>query len=418
MPPTPLAGRQPFAPELRTRRAAIFVFMLVVGVSMASWVVRTPAVRDLLDASTGQMGLVLFGLSVGSMTGVLSSASVVRAHGARRTIALGGTSLVTGLALVGIASGLGLTAGVFVGLALVGGGVGMSEIAINIEGAAVENASGRSVLPMLHGCYSLGTVLGASLGIALTAASFPVVWHLVAVAVAGTATALWAVPKIPAETGLARKGSAASSSWREQLSVWKQSRILMLGLIVLALALAEGSASDWLPLLMVDGHGMSETLGSVIFTGFAAAMTVGRFSGEPLLARFGNVAVLRVSALVSAAGIALVVFADNVVVAGCAVVLWGLGAALGFPVTLSAAGDSDDPTSSVAAVATAGYVAFLVGPPLLGFLGEHYGLRGAMVVVLVVVALASLLTSAARPRAERTLSPTTTAAGTGEGTGA
>ena len=154
--------------------------------------------------------------------------------------------------------------------------------------------------------------------------------------------------------------------------------------------------------LMVDGHGMSETLGSVVFTGFATAMTIGRFSGEPLLARFGNVAVLRVSALVSAAGIALVVFADNVVVAGCAVILWGLGAALGFPVTLSAAGDSDDPTSSVAAVATAGYVAFLVGPPLLGFLGEHYGLRGAMVVVLVVEALASLLTSAARPRSRAT----------------
>lgn len=396
---TPVGTRPPFSPELRRRRTAVFVFMLVVGVSMASWVVRTPAVRDLLDASTGQMGLVLFGLSVGSMTGVLSSASVVRAHGARRTIAIGGTSLVVGLALVGIASGLGLTAGVFVGLALVGGGVGMSEIAINIEGADIENASGRSVLPMLHGCYSLGTVVGATVGIGLTAVDFPVVWHLTAIAAAGAAAALWAVPTVPATTGLARKGTEASSTWREQLSVWKQSRILMLGLIVLALALAEGSASDWLPLLMVDGHGMSETLGSVIFTGFAAAMTIGRFSGEPLLARFGNVAVLRVSALVSAAGIALVVFADNVVVAGCAVILWGLGAALGFPVTLSAAGDSDDPTSSVAAVATAGYVAFLVGPPLLGFLGEHYGLRGAMVVVLVVVALASLLTSAARPRA-------------------
>jgi MFS family permease len=105
-----------------------------------------------------------------------------------------------------------------------------------------------------------------------------------------------------------------------------------------------------------------------------------------------------VSALVSAAGIALVVFADDLVVAACAVVLWGLGAALGFPVTLSAAGDSDDPTTTVGAVATAGYVAFLVGPPLLGFLGEEVGIRYALIVVLVVVALASLLTSAARPR--------------------
>jgi fucose permease len=155
---------------------------------------------------------------------------------------------------------------------------------------------------------------------------------------------------------------------------------------------------DWLPLLMVDGHGASATVGTIVFAGFAAAMTVGRFLGAPLLARFGNVAVLRVSALISAAGIAIVVFVDSPIAAGCAVALWGLGAALGFPVTLSAAADSDDPTSSVAAVATVGYIAFLVGPPLLGFLGEHFGLRGAMILVLVLVAAASSVTRAAGPR--------------------
>ncbi|MDD0856874.1 MFS transporter [Arthrobacter alpinus] len=185
------------------------------------------------------------------------------------------------------------------------------------------------------------------------------------------------------------------SSW---LNAWREPRILMLGLIILALALAEGSAMDWLPLLMVDGHGLTPTLGSVVFAGFAAAMTLGRFLGAPLLKRFGNATVLRASTLVSAVGIALVVFADNPIVAGAAVLLWGVGAALGFPVTLSAAADSDDPTSAVAAVATAGYVAFLVGPPLLGFLGEEFGLRGAMILVLVVVTLASLLTNAAKPQ--------------------
>jgi MFS family permease len=114
--------------------------------------------------------------------------------------------------------------------------------------------------------------------------------------------------------------------------------------------------------------------------------------------RFGNAAVLRVSTLVSAAGIATIVFIDNPVLAGSGVVLWGLGAALGFPVTISAAGDSDNPTSSVAAVTTAGSVAFLVGPPLLGFLGQAFGLRAAMILVLVIVALSSLFTSAANPR--------------------
>lgn len=80
------------------------------------------------------------------------------------------------------------------------------------------------------------------------------------------------------------------------------------------------------------------------------------------------------------------------VVAGVA--LWGLGASLGFPVAISIAGDDPDrPAQRVGAVATAGYLAFLVGPPSLGILGEHYGLRTAIlavVVLLVVGALASI----------------------------
>ncbi len=376
--------------------------MLVFGIGMASWVVRTPAVRDLLEASTAEMGLVLLGLSVGSMTGVLSSAAVVRRRGVRFTVTVGGSAFVSGVAMVGFSAELSSAVGVFLGLALVGLGIGVSEIALNVEGAALEEISGRAELPALHGCFSLGTVLGSVAGIALTAIDFPVVWQLAAVAALAAALLIAAIRFVPADTGRVARPAAsdsASSRPRPWHSVWRQPRVIMLGLIVLALALAEGSAMDWLPLLMVDDYGSSATLGTVVFTGFAAAMTVGRFLGGPLIAWFGKAAVLRVSTLVSAAGIAIVVFADNLIVAGCAVVLWGLGAALGFPVTLSAAADSDDPTSSVAAVATAGYVAFLVGPPLLGFLGEHFTLRGAMVAVLVLVAAATLLTSAAKPRA-------------------
>jgi MFS family permease len=115
--------------------------------------------------------------------------------------------------------------------------------------------------------------------------------------------------------------------------------------------------------------------------------------------RFGNAAVLRVSTLVSAAGIATIVFIDNPVLAGSGVVLWGLGAALGFPVTISAAGDSDNPTSSVAAVTTAGSMSpFSSGHPCSGFWVKAFGLRAAMILVLVIVALSSLFTSAANPR--------------------
>ncbi|WP_228926520.1 MFS transporter [Streptomyces sp. DH7] len=400
----------------RRWRAALFLFMLATGVSMASWVARTPAVRDALDVTTGSMGLVLFGLSVGSMAGVLASGGLVRRRGGRQVIAAGAGLLVAGLLVIAGGAALEVSAGVFCGLALFGAGMGLAEVAFNIEGAAVERTLGRPVLPVLHGCFSLGTVVGALLGMGLTAVRFPVGWHLAVVAVAVAAAGVWTVRAIPAGTGQEKADSedpadsdAASAAGSEggggrhpdgirgQLAVWRDRRLVLIGLIVLAMAFAEGSANDWLPLLMVDGHGTSATAGSLTFMLFAVAMTTGRFTGGPLLVRYGPAAVVRVSALVAAAGVALVVFSDNALLAGAAVVLWGLGASLGFPVTISAAGEGvRNASARVAAVSTAGYAAFLVGPPSLGFLADQVGLRNAMVVVLVLLGGAALITRALR----------------------
>jgi len=94
-------------------------------------------------------------------------------------------------------------------------------------------------------------------------------------------------------------------------------------------------------------------------------------------------------------GIGLIIFVDNAFVAGISVILWGLGTSLGFPLTISAAGDTGpDPATRVSVVAASGYIAFLVGPPLLGFLGEHYGLRLAMLVVLSLMVVAALIAKA------------------------
>ncbi|MFF8961799.1 MFS transporter [Streptomyces globisporus] len=390
----------------RRWRAALFLFMLATGVSMASWVARTPAVRDALEVSTGAMGLVLFGLSIGSMAGVLASGGLVRRHGGRLVITVGAVLLVAGLLVIAGGAALEVSGGVFGGLALFGAGMGLAEVAFNIEGAAVERTVGRPVLPVLHGCFSLGTVVGALLGMGMTAVRFPVGWHLAAVALAVAAAGVWTVRAVPAGTGREEaygrggdsKGSGAGGV-RGHLAVWRDRRLVLIGLIVLAMAFAEGSANDWLPLLMVDGHGTGATAGSLTFMLFAVAMTTGRFTGGPLLVRYGPAAVVRASAVVAAVGVALVIFSGSALLAGAAVVLWGLGASLGFPVTISAAGEGAGPgdaSARVAAVSTAGYAAFLVGPPSLGFLADHAGLRNAMVVVLVLLGGAALITGALR----------------------
>ncbi|WP_432180471.1 MFS transporter [Streptomyces sp. NBC_00063] len=385
---------------VRRRRHALFLLFSLPGIAMSSWVTRTPDIRDQLGVSTGQMGLVLFGLSVGSMIGILCSGRLVSRFGTRPVTMLGTLLIIASMAVIGVGSALPSAPLVTVGLCVFGAGMGSGEVAVNVDAADLERITGTAVLPTLHGCFSLGTVIGGLVGMAATAVGFPAHWHLLAVAVVVTAIFVYAQRAIPAGTGIRTAAQAPGSPEHTGARVWKDRRLLLIGAIVLAMALAEGAANDWLPLLMVDGHGLDAAVGSLVYVGFAASMTLGRFGGTYFLHRFGRSAVVRTSAVSGALGLILVIFVDNPVVAGAAVLFWGLGASLGFPVALSAAGHSGpDQTARVGLVAIIGYVAFLVGPPALGFLGDHYGLRSAMIVVLAFVASAIVLAPAANTRA-------------------
>ncbi|MGA6872326.1 MFS transporter [Streptomyces pratensis] len=380
----------------RRRRTALFLFFLIPGLSISSWVTRTPDIRDQLGASTAQMGLVLFGLSVGSMLGILVSGALVARFGTRPVMGLGVALVIVSMVVIGFGAQMQSAPAVTVGLFLFGAGMGGGEVAVNIDGAEVEQLIGRTVLPTLHGFFSLGTVVGAAVGILFTATGFPVQWHLVATVLITAGMFLYAFRAIPPAVGRTKGLRPADGGTAPARSaVWKDKQLLLIGGIILAMALAEGAANDWLPLLMVDGHGVDPALGSAVYAGFAAAMTIGRFSGAFFIDRFGRAPVVRASALSAALGLALVIFADSPVFAGAAVLFWGLGASLGFPVALSAAGDSGpDSAARVSLVAMIGYIAFLVGPPGLGFLGDHYGLRSAMILVLAFVAVAVFLAPA------------------------
>jgi fucose permease len=375
-------------PAIARRRLALFALFFIPGITLASWVTRTPAIRDLLEASTAEMGLVLFGLSVGSMIGILASGALVMRFGAKPVIIAGASLITISMPIVGMGGALSVSTLTAFGLFCFGLGVGGGEVALNIEGGDVEQRIGRSVLPAMHGCFSLGTFVGAVIGIVFTAMDFPVVIHLVAVGVVAAAIAATAIPQLQPGVGRISAEERAVAATEQRPKVWRDRRLLLIGAVILAMALAEGAANDWLPLLMVDGHGFDPALGSAIFAVFAASMAVGRFVGGWFVERFGRPAVLGASAAFGAVGLAIVVFVDSQPIVAAAVVLWGLGASLGFPVAISAAAASGpDSTARVSLVTTVGYIAFLVGPPLLGFIGDEAGLRGAMIVPLALMAV-------------------------------
>jgi len=399
--------------ELVGWRNAVFVLFFVSGLGLASWVSRIPTVRDDLALRTDQVGLLIFGLSAGSVLGLICAVWLLSALGARRALVVGIATSSVGLILVGAAATLwGSSPLAFAALILVGFGMGATDVMMNVEGAAVERELAVTLMPLLHACFSLGTVAGALAGAAAAGLGVSVGWHLSLIAALALTAAVVAVRFIQMRPALGDASDSADHElvrphWRERmrtsLAVWRDSSILLIGVIVLGMTFAEGSASDWLALAVVDGHGQSDATGALVFGVFVSAMTVGRVLGGPVLDRFGRVPVLRACSVLGVAGLLLVILAPAIWLLVLGTVLWGLGASLGFPVGMSAAADDTaNAAARVSAVAMIGYFAFLVGPPVLGLIGEQIGILNALYVIVVLMALAGLAAPAAR---ERTKTP-------------
>ncbi|MBD8728324.1 MFS transporter [Frigoribacterium sp. CFBP 13707] len=391
-------------------RNALFVVFGLSGLAVATWLGRVPAVRDVLGATTLEMGLLVTGLSVGSIVGITFSSHLIAALGARRTVLASLGTVAVGLTIAGLSTDLGVGfVGIVLGLAVFGLGNGLCDVGMNVSGAAAERVLGKTVMPLFHAAFSLGTMVGALLSAGAEALDVPVSVHVTVLAVAIAATALVVTRWMQSEDlghapveGDAAGASGTTGGWRSRLAVWRTPGTVLIGLIVLGMATAEGSANDWLALAMVDGHGLENAAGTVVFFVFVTAMTITRVAGSPLLDRFGRVPMLRFSAVSAALGLLLVIVAPEPWLAIVGVVFWGAGSALGFPVGLSAAADdSRNAAARVSAVATIGYVAFLAMPPVIGFLGEHVGLLNGLWVVLVLIAVAGLASGAAREPSRR-----------------
>jgi predicted MFS family arabinose efflux permease len=390
----------PTSSALRRAMFGVFVIFGLNGIAVATWISRLPAIRDILGISVAEVGFLLFGLSAGAVSGLLGAAMVVHRLGARRTMVL--TFVVGGLALGLLAVSVSLLVSfplAIAAMAVFGVAWSICDVAMNVEGTQVEREMGRTLMPWYHASWSLGTVAGAGIGALVALAGIGPALHLGGVVLAVLITAALIPRLLPRELEAepAEGDEGAKGGFRAQVAAWREPRVLLIGVLVLGMAFAEGSANDWLALAMTDDRGFDDAQGALMFGVFAVAMTVGRIAGVPLLDRFGRVPVLRVAVAASAVGLAVVILVPFTPVMVAGIVVWGLGAALGFPVGMSAAGD--DPVGAaarVSAVATIAYCAFLVGPPILGLVGEQIGILNSLWIVFALIVIAGFAVPAAR----------------------
>jgi predicted MFS family arabinose efflux permease len=398
-----------------TRRAALATALVfaVNGLLLATWVARLPATRDRLGASVAELGLVLLAPGIGSLLSMPFSGRWCRRFGSRRVVAA--TTVASSVVLVLLAAvptlvGLGLALFVW------GTFYGSWDVAMNVHGSAVEQRAGREWMPRYHACWSVGGIVGATLGALAAALDIALVLHFAAIAVACVTLVGFALrsfiddwegrevwerrEELGERSRSPEPGGEVVHSPRDRSRPRVLTgRLLVVGVVTLCATTVEGAAADWLALFLTDERGATGSLAAFGYAVFAVAMAAGRFSGTAVAERLGRDGAVRAGGLVSAAGVLLTVVGPGLVTSYLGAALWALGVCLVFPAAVSAGGEAPyRPADAIAAVTTIGYGGFLLGPPLIGLLADQVGLGRALLVLLVLAGGIAALAPAVRPR--------------------
>jgi fucose permease len=361
----------------RFATAAVF---FVNGAGVGTLLPQVPYLRDQLDISKGVIGLCLLAMTLGALIAMPIAGQLLDRRPSRAIVR--GAIAVYPLALAFpllARTPLVLAALLFV----VGAANGFLDISMNAHGAAIERDEQRPIMSSLHAGWSLGGVAGAvAVGLSAGAGVDPRV-HMVA-----TAIVLWVLG-----VTVARWIGHADVVAEEQSAGFRlpPRDVILLGVLCILVMVTEGAMNDWSALYLREDLGTSAGVAATGFAAFSAGMAIGRFGGDAIVARFGAERVLRGGAALAALvlGAFLAVGEPAAALPGLALV--GLGVANGVPLLFSAAGRTATPGPAIAAVGTMGYVAFLGGPPFLGFLADAIGLPSALATICLAAAVVVVL---------------------------
>jgi len=352
-------------------RAAFFV----AGLGVAAWAPLVPYARARLGIDEATLGALLFCLGLGSLVAMPLTGWLVGRLGCRAVILASGLTFSAVLPSLAVISSLPAFAAA---LALFGASLGVLDVAINIHAVLVERGSPKPLMSGFHGLFSAGGFAGAagtSVTLALGVAPLSATLAVVAVLVAALAVS---------HRHFLRRSAEAP---RTPAFAMPHGIVVLLGLLCFVVFLTEGALLDWSALLLIDARGFEPAWGGLGYAAFAAAMTVGRLTGDRVVHAVGGLPVLVVGGLLAASGFAAALLAPFGWLALAGFALIGIGSANIVPVLFSAAGRQTRMPANlaIAAITTLGYAGVLAGPAALGFIAEAAGL--AQVFALLGVAM-------------------------------
>jgi MFS family permease len=347
----------------------IFGAFFVYSFAMGSLFPRLPSIQEAMNVGEGALGLALIGSATGTLFSLTFAGRFIEAIGYRRT-------LLSAIPLLSLGYAIAVWAqnplALFLLLVPVGLLIGAIEIIINIEADRVEHAIGRRIMSRAHAFWSLGFFAAGIIGSFIAQTGLDPHWHLMLmVPVILVATLLLLGQFQPAEHRMPATDAEAPRFARPTVTI-----MALVGVCLSAMVL-EGAGIDWSAIYMRDVFGAEPFWSGFAVAAVAGSMAITRFFADGFVERFSPVVVARVLLAVLALGSLLTFLAPYAWSAYLGLVLIGIGSSALFPLAMSAAAQlTDRPAAlNVASLAQISFTAFLLGPPLLGFVAEHFGIR-------------------------------------------
>lgn len=385
---------KPDSPLYTRASVATMVTFFFSGFTLASFLSRIPTIRDAFELSPASVGHVLLIGSVGSLVALPSSGPLAGRFGPRITVWAGFVAWALGMTSIVLTYARGEVVLLALSLFVAQVGTSMTNTTMNIEGGYVEALSRKQIMPWYHASFSIGTVAAAGLGALMIAWGVDVPMHMVIVMVLTLSIMLVAgMFYVPQEIISQISYDAGAGATKRTKRAWGEKRTLMIGLMVLGTGLMEGAANDWLALAMVDGFHIPEAAGTATFAFFLAVLTTARLVTPRLQRRWAAPPMLRVFLVLAIFGLLVLALSPWAWLALVGVVAWGIGASLGFPTAASALSQNPKMTAArMSVMSTIGYGAFLVGPPLIGYIADFVGYKSALGFIVIPVLMSLYLT--------------------------
>lgn len=358
----------------RAHRLAVGAFFFIAGLSFASWASRIPDIKAHLHLNDAALGGVLFALPAGSMISLLVSGWLITKFGSKKMVTVAAICYPLILLFIGTAN----TVWALVPFVFLYGLLGnLCNISINTQAVGVENLYGRSIMASFHGIWSLAGFTGAAVGAFAVSLGLSPLMHFCFIA--GSSILLityihrYTLPKDAAHNG--------------QSFFVKPDRILLqLGLIAFSCMVCEGTMFDWGGVYFQKVVAAPKELTTLGYAAFMSTMAGGRFIGDKIVTRIGTQKVLQGSGVVITVGLFTAVLFPGIVTATIGFLLVGMGVSSVIPLVYSAAGRSKSLSPGVAltAVSTIGFLGFLMGPPVIGFIAQAFSLRWSFTLIAIL----------------------------------